>query len=442
MVNRRALTVALAACLAATGPGMASASARSATAPAAEVKAAGPASKTPPAAAKQPAVANKQAQTERQAEIKDELRTLREQVSEASAEEADLLDRLDEVQARKKTLDARVAEVDRRVDAVQAEAKTAEAELETVQSEFVRAQTQLALENEALAREHQKLRDRAVAAYIANPSSNAAELMLKAKDMREIAATAGYLHTVVELQSDAVQRYTARRDATDILRASGEVKKDAAKRQRDVVVNRLSDLENLLAEQQSIRSQLASDEAQHAQLLEEVRLRKADFEAEIAALKAESATVSALLQGLQVVVAGAPVAGSGFLASPLPGAIVTSTFGPRVHPIFGTVRMHDGVDFGASNGTPIRAAAAGTVVSAGARGGYGNATILDHGNGVATLYAHQSELYVTAGTVVTAGQVIGAVGSTGFSTGPHLHFEVRLSGAPVDPLPYLVVATR
>lgn len=382
--------------------------------------------------------ATRQDQVERKAEINAELRTLRDQVSEASEEEAALLARLDDVQDRRAGLDARFAELDAQVRGAEAEARAAESALESVQADFVRAQTQLALENEALAGERGKLRDRAVAAYIANPTSNAAELMLRAGDLREIAATAGYLETVVEVQRDAVHRYTARRDATDVLRASVEVQKDAAKRQRDVVVNRLADLEALRAEQEAVRGQVAAEEARHAQLLEQVRQRKAVFETEIAALRAESGTVTALLQGLQVPGAAAgTILAPGQLAPPLTGVALTSRFGPRVHPIFGTARVHDGVDFGAPSGTPIRAAAAGTVISAGVRGGYGNATIVDHGGGLATLYAHQSEMFVTAGTVVTAGQVIGAVGSTGFSTGPHLHFEVRVGGAPVDPLPLL-----
>ena len=90
-----------------------------------------------------------------------------------------------------------------------------------------------------------------------------------------------------------------------------------------------------------------------------------------------------------------------------------------------------------STGTPIRAAADGVVVFAGGRGGYGNATIIDHGNSLATLYAHQSSILLGDGQRVTRGQVIGLVGSTGFATGPHLHFEVRINGVPVDPLPYL-----
>lgn len=417
-MTRRVLPIVALACALVAGAGVTSGAVRAApTAPSAAGTRAG--------------------QIERQAEINDELKSLRGQLSEASEEEADLLGRLDEVQASKRVLDARVAEVEGQVGALQEEASAAEATLEAIQSEFVRAQSQLALENEALAGERRKMRDRAVAAYISNPSSNAAELMLRARDMRQIAATAGYLKTVVEVQSRAVRRYTVRRDATDVLRASVEAQKDAAMRQRNVVVNRLADLEAVRAERQRVRDELATEEARHAELLEEVRRRRAEFEAEIATLKAESSTVSALLKGLAAWPVGTSAVGSGAMTTPLPGSPFSSVFGPRLHPIFGTVRMHEGLDFAAASGTPIRSAAAGTVVAAGMRGGYGNATIIDHGGGLATLYAHQSELFVTAGSAVAAGQVIGAVGSTGFSTGPHLHFEVRRSGTPVDPLLYL-----
>jgi murein DD-endopeptidase MepM/ murein hydrolase activator NlpD len=115
-------------------------------------------------------------------------------------------------------------------------------------------------------------------------------------------------------------------------------------------------------------------------------------------------------------------------------APITSGFGNRFHPILRVNRLHAGVDFGARSGTPIRAVADGIVVSAGYGRGYGNRVIIDHGGGVATVYAHCSSLSVGAGQVVRQGQRIGAVGSTGLSTGPHLHFEVRINGRPVNPL--------
>lgn len=124
------------------------------------------------------------------------------------------------------------------------------------------------------------------------------------------------------------------------------------------------------------------------------------------------------------------------LMRPVPGA-VTSGYGYRIHPIFGTRKLHTGWDMNASSGEPIVAAASGAVVSAGVRGGYGNAVVIDHGGGLATLYAHQSSMAVSAGQSVDQGQVIGYVGCTGYCTGAHLHFETRVNGAPVDPSGYV-----
>jgi murein DD-endopeptidase MepM/ murein hydrolase activator NlpD len=119
--------------------------------------------------------------------------------------------------------------------------------------------------------------------------------------------------------------------------------------------------------------------------------------------------------------------------APAPEPAVTSGFGPRVHPLDGVAKMHTGVDLRGGEGAPIHAAAGGTVVSAGERGGYGNAVEIDHGGGVHTLYAHASALEVKPGDHVQEGQEVGQVGQTGRATGPHLHFEVRVGGRPVDP---------
>jgi murein DD-endopeptidase MepM/ murein hydrolase activator NlpD len=115
---------------------------------------------------------------------------------------------------------------------------------------------------------------------------------------------------------------------------------------------------------------------------------------------------------------------------------VTSPFGWRIHPIFHVRKFHTGVDIGAGYGSPIHAADGGRVIYATWMSGYGNTTIIDHGSGISTLYAHQSTILISSGSV-TKGQVIGYVGATGYATGPHLHFEVRINGNPVDPLGYL-----
>lgn len=139
-------------------------------------------------------------------------------------------------------------------------------------------------------------------------------------------------------------------------------------------------------------------------------------------------------------IAGGPIAPSagapGVLAWPVTGTI-TSPFGYRRSPFGGGMEFHQGLDIAAPMGTTITAAAAGTVISAGWYGGYGNYILIDHGGGMATGYGHCSQIFVQVGQKVQKGQAIGAVGSTGMSTGPHVHFEVRLNGKPVDPTPYL-----
>jgi murein DD-endopeptidase MepM/ murein hydrolase activator NlpD len=120
-------------------------------------------------------------------------------------------------------------------------------------------------------------------------------------------------------------------------------------------------------------------------------------------------------------------------ASPKAPGSASSGFGMRTHPIDGVEKFHTGIDLRGKEGTPILAAADGVVRSAGTRGGYGNAVEIDHGNGVTTLYGHASELGVKPGDHVEKGQEIGEVGMTGRATGPHLHFEVRVEGKPVDP---------
>jgi murein DD-endopeptidase MepM/ murein hydrolase activator NlpD len=133
-----------------------------------------------------------------------------------------------------------------------------------------------------------------------------------------------------------------------------------------------------------------------------------------------------------------PKQGTGSFIWPLSGyRTITDDYGMRYHPILKTRRMHTGMDIAAPKGVPIMAAQSGEVILAGWYGAYGQAVIIDHGAGVATLYGHQSVLKVKVGQQVTKGDTIGLVGSTGWSTGPHLHFEVRVNGSPANPHNYV-----
>jgi len=178
------------------------------------------------------------------------------------------------------------------------------------------------------------------------------------------------------------------------------------------------------------QSALAAARADKQSLLANVRQGRKSAEEDLAAMQAASAAIAAQIHshGSSGSSGDGTPSASG-LIWPVSGPI-TSGFGWR----WG--RMHEGIDIGAACGTPIHAAASGTVIYSGWMSGYGNFVVIDHGNGLATAYAHQSAIYVSGGSV-SQGQVIGAVGSTGHSTGCHLHFEVRVNGTPVNPLNYL-----
>jgi murein DD-endopeptidase MepM/ murein hydrolase activator NlpD len=185
---------------------------------------------------------------------------------------------------------------------------------------------------------------------------------------------------------------------------------------------------DLVAKRDALAVALDAQEAVLDQLDDAI----AHFEGELASLAKEESSIRS-----QIALSAAPATTtSDGSVRPVPGAI-SSGFGMRIHPITGTRRMHNGVDMNASQGDPIRAFRSGTVILAGVKGGYGNTVMIDHGGGMVTLYAHQSKIGVSVGTKVSAGQVVGYVGSTGDSTAPHLHFEVRLNGIPVDPTSYL-----
>ncbi len=190
------------------------------------------------------------------------------------------------------------------------------------------------------------------------------------------------------------------------------------------------------AELETRRASQAKLLAGRRALLSRVAGDREDVEAEAKGLAERSAELGNRIRAAQ----GLPAAPSGSVATGAPSAsgmvwpvngTLTSGFGPR----WG--RMHEGIDIAGGSGTPIAAAAAGTVIVAGWNGGYGNMVVVDHGGGISTAYAHMSSISVSVGQSVGQGTVVGGMGTTGHSTGVHLHFEVRVNGAATNPLAYL-----
>ncbi len=178
--------------------------------------------------------------------------------------------------------------------------------------------------------------------------------------------------------------------------------------------------------------ELAEELTKLEELLAEVTSQISGYEGHVDRLEQESREIQLEILRRQVREGRAP----GKLAWPVDGR-VTSPFGWRIHPILGGRRLHTGIDLGSVSGVPIHAAANGVVILAEVWGGYGRTVVIDHGGGLSTLYAHQSSIAASRGDEVLAGDVVGYIGCSGYCTGPHLHFEVREVGAPVDPMLYL-----
>jgi murein DD-endopeptidase MepM/ murein hydrolase activator NlpD len=202
--------------------------------------------------------------------------------------------------------------------------------------------------------------------------------------------------------------------------------------------------------QEEARSQLDSLAGERRNLVELASVRRRSVASQVAQIEGLSAAEEASLEGLILereremdaerraagIAGGVESGGAGAFSWPVTGTI-TSPFGWRSNPFGGSPEFHQGLDIAAPMGTTVTAAAGGTVIMAQWYGGYGNYILIDHGGGYSTGYGHLSAIYVSNGQSVQRGQAIGAVGSTGQSTGPHLHFEVRIAGKPVDPAPRL-----
>ena len=227
-------------------------------------------------------------------------------------------------------------------------------------------------------------------------------------------------------------RVKASRDGVaDARRRTRAARVDAA-RVEAAVASATAEQRGVVARLVASRDALVAARREKSAALSSIRDDRESTLAEIQALEQQSAALAARIRESQqqsgpTIV---PPSGGGVLGWPVSGP-VTSTFGMR----WG--RMHEGVDIAVPEGTPVRAAAAGKVIYAGWMGGYGNLVVVDHGNGLSTAYAHNSSLGVAVGQVVAAGEVVSYSGNTGNSTGPHVHFEVRVNGSAVDPLGYL-----
>ena len=375
----------------------------------------------------------------RKGEVDGRLSELRARIADADAREAALADRIASVTVEIRRLEAEVGDVSARLEQLERDlalhrdrlARLNELfELQTARLIFLRRQYGISLE---------RLNRRIVTIYETD-DVDVLDVVLESASFSDLLEHIDYVN-----QIGSQDRRIA--DAVGAAKVDMRAARARTKRTRTRVAGATRVLAIRTAQVRAVRdrlltrrNQLASARGAQQEAVASVRASKEEFVSEAAALEAASADLAARIRAAQAAppppvahvtasVAPPAVSSSG-LIWPVAGP-VTSFFGMR----WG--RMHEGIDIGAATGTPVQAAAAGIVVSAGWMGGYGNLVVVDHGGGLSTAYAHLSGYAVSGGQRVSQGQTVGYVGCTGHCYGPHLHFEVRVHGSPVDPLGYL-----
>lgn len=365
-------------------------------------------------------------QTQEQLEgAKQGLEQAEEKAQTAEEDLAVVTAKLGDLQAQLRQREAELAAARAELEAVRARTDEAKRQLDVVTRRLLRAQ-------EELDERERRFDDRVSATYKYGGVSYASALV-GADDVASFLNTMYYVRSVMDTDRRIIDSVTE--VATSIAEDRAEADRLREQLERDLAATAAAEaaVAAAAAEQRALTGQVATQKQKQAALLADYQEQASDYAELVNDLEKESQQLAAELKKLQARTSSGPRPSASGMVWPTNGR-VTSSYGYRTHPISGQRKLHAGVDISGSTGQTILAATAGTVVHAGWYGGYGLAVVIDHGGGMATLYAHQSTLAVGEGQSVSTGQTIGYVGSTGYSTGPHLHFEVRINGEPRDPM--------
>ena len=350
-------------------------------------------------------------------DLQKKLGTTQAKLSHVRAHAGVLTTRISHESAQIDTLTTQVADLRNKEAAVAAELAEKQAELD-------QAKARLKYLKERLRQAIQILEQRLVAIYETN-EPDLITVILQSNGFDDLLARSAYERTLQHQDNDIVSRVRS-------LRNEMQVTVNQVRAARDAIAARKHELAVTRQSLNRRKMELATARRKQHDTLASVRKQQDDLEGDLNQISQKIAEQLAANAG--ALPAGPIRPGAHGLIWPVNGPI-TSPFGPRN--INGQYEFHPGVDIGVPTGTPIRAAAAGTVSIAAPTGGYGNYTCIDHGGGLSTCYGHQERFLVSSGQEVAQGQVIGLSDCTGYCFGPHVHFEVRINGQTTDPLAYL-----
>lgn len=345
---------------------------------------------------------------------------------------ADMEQQLQSVQQQMTQQQQQAAEAQKKVDSVSENLKNTQVELDTAQNEFgvinnqLKATEQQIVTNKVILAQAEKtlaerttILNKRMRDVYENGQVSYLDVLFGASDFNDFTTRLDLLQRVVKRDIDLVAQVKAERQL--IMEKKSELERDQAA---------IQPLKNMVEAKKRI---LQTKKNNQQALLNAVTNQRDTSQKAYQELMETSRNIEQMIRGNRGIGSGG---GSGALMWPISGPI-TSPYGWRTHPIFGGARYHSGIDIGADYGDIVVAADTGVVISADWMGGYGKAVLIDHGGGIVTLYGHNSELLVSEGQRVVKGQAIARAGATGDATGPHVHFEVRENGSPVNPMSYL-----
>lgn len=354
-----------------------------------------------------------QASGETVEELKKKQEKIQQEIEETKKE-------IEAMQKETKNLDNQIKELDLRVSSAASELTSVENELQILNSEIEGTMESLK-EAEINIEERTETFNQRLRVMYKNGNAGYLEVLLSSANIKDFLSRQEMIQSIADYDKELIKYMKEQRDIIEDKKVELEAQRASVETTKAKLEDRKRTLERASRDKELLMADIALDIKAFEKEYDKLNDFAKEIESQIVKLQKNTGPYS-----------------GGKMAWPVPGhSRISSPYGYRIHPIFKVKKLHTGIDIPAPTGTSITAAAAGTVIYSDWLGGYGKVVMLDHGGGIVTLYAHNSALVVSEGQIVKRGDTVSKAGSTGNSTGPHLHFEVRKDGAYVDPLPWL-----